>query len=167
MPIRISRKRAVKPGSALRAFVAKVVDTVVNHVVIALAAAAVAAGAVFYAYARHIMVAPDAPTLRDFSGTWWINVDGKSGEMTIRQTSDRRVEGTYKLDGGTTGVLKGLHDGYSFYNVVFDGSDHTRMFLESASVKEVDHCLQVERCELEIVRGIAQTKAPFSARGCE
>src|SRR5207237_3710737 len=106
MPVRISRKPAMRPRSAIKSLVATVAEGIVSRIVIGLVAAAVAALALVFAYARHTIVSPNAPTLRDFSGSWWINVGGKAGEMNIRQTSGRHIEGTYRLENGVTGVQR-------------------------------------------------------------
>lgn len=142
------------------------VDAAAKHLGVVIVTACIAVGALLYPKFRHALFAPSAPTIDDFTGTWWTNIDGVPGRLVLRQNDDRGIVGTYQLDNGVHGEVRGLYDGQAFYNLVL--SDGTRkIFVESAPVSSVGDCLVANAVETEITELQQRRAGKFSARGCE
>lgn len=139
-----------------------------QHVAAVVVAAIAGGSAIAYSYLRHQLVSPSAPTTKNLSGKWWINIGGSNpGEMTLTQEPTREIRGSFQLASGDVGTVRGRYDGHSFYNVSFERAGKVQMFLENGPVMVVGDCVVVNNVNVESMVTRPSVKLTFSARGCE
>jgi hypothetical protein len=161
-------RRAERATSGRSGILTSMVDAAAKHVAVLVVTALVAIGGVAIAKFHHLLFPRNMPTLNDFSGRWWLTIGSVSGEMTIKQTKDRQLTGTYVLENGISGDVRGRHDGYSFYNLVFVNDHNMRTFVESAPARLVGDCLVVDAVSADLINNPQRSaNVRFSARGCE
>lgn len=69
------------------------------------------------------------PTVRDFSGTWNIDLGNIHGHMNIKDVG-RTINGEYHLSDGNHGQIEGARDGKTFRVTFYRGSAPSRFFIE-------------------------------------